>query len=157
MATNITLTKQQYESLIALARKGAQLEGTIRAYELDPTLRLMWEKARTQYGWDVNLIRDLESFLKNIEKDNGIVRYFVGVRWTEAGAPLPPRVAGAPTRFPDNWPPTLEGTIESLTRPIARDDVDKLIESRATSPLDILCTKDPGMVLGWTPVDDFFK
>lgn len=153
----VTLSFQEYESLVAFARKGAKLEGTIRAFETDPTLRRLWEKARTQYGWDPQLMRDLEVFLKSIEKANDINRYFVALRWQESGEPLPPRVAGAPTRFPENWPPTLEGTIELLTRPIARLDADAFLQARAKQPMNVMCTTDPGLRVGWTPIDDFFK
>lgn len=154
---DISITFQEYESLVALARKGAQLESTIRVFETDPTLRRLWEKARTQYGWDPELARQLESYLKEIEERNGITRYFVALRWTEAGQPLPPRVAGAPTRFPENWPPTLEGEIELLTRPVARSDADAFLMANATSPTDIMCTVDPGKRVGWTPINDFFR
>lgn len=157
MATDIKISLQEYESLVALARKGAQLEGTIRAFETDPTLRFLWEKARTQYGWDPNLIRELEAFLKQIEEANDVTRYFVAMRWTEAGEPLPPRVAGAPTRWPENWPPTLEATIELFSRQIARVDADAVLAARARSPVDVMCTFDPGMRVGWTPIDDFFR
>lgn len=157
MAQEVTLNIQEYESLVALARKGAQLEGTIRAFETDPTLRPLWEKARTQYGWDPNLVRELEAFLKQIEAENDITRFFVGLRWTEAGEPLPPRVAGAPTRFPENWPPQLEGTIELFTRQISRSDADAFLAARARSPVDVMCTFDTGMRVGWTAIDDFFR
>jgi hypothetical protein len=156
MTNEVTLTFQEYESLIALARKGAQLEGTIKAFETDPTLRPLWEKARTQYGWDPSNVRVLEAFLKSIEASNEISRYFIAVRWTEAGEPLPARVAGAPTRFPENWPPQLEGTIELLSRRIARSDVDAFLEANARQPLSVMVTVDPGRRVGWTPIDDFF-
>lgn len=153
----LTLSLQEYESLVALSRKGAQLEGTMRAFETDPTLRPMWEKARTQYGWDPNLVRELEAFLKSIEESNGITRYFVALRWTEAGESLPARVAGAPTRFPENWPPTMEGTIELFSRAVARVDADAFLQARAKQPLDVMCTYDPGKRVGWTPIDEFFR
>lgn len=155
--SDITLTTQQYESLVALARKGAELEGTIRMYETDPTLRPLWEKARTQYGYDPNLVRNLERFLRTIEKSNGIQRYFLAVRWTEANQPLPPRVKSAPTRFPENWPPQLEGTIEFTTRPIARSDVDAFLSSQALKPLSVMVTSDPGKRVGWTELDVYFR
>lgn len=157
MANDVTMTYQEYESLVALARKGAQLEGTMRAFESDPTLRRLWEKGRTQYGWDPNLVRELEAFLKSIEKHNSITRYFLAIRWTEAGEALPARVAGAPTMFPENWPPVLESSVELMTRPISRVDVDAVIAARAKKPLDVMVTIDPGKRVGWTPVDDYFR
>lgn len=157
MANDVTVSYQEYEALVAFARKGAQLEGTMRAFEGDPTLRRLWEKGRTQYGWDPNLVRELEHFLVSIEKHNGITRHFLAIRWNESGAPLPGRVAGAPTRFPENWPPTLEASIELLTRPIARTDVDAVVTARAMQPLDIMVTPDPGKRVGWTLLDDYFR
>jgi hypothetical protein len=157
MIQELTLSLQEYESLVALAREGARLKGTIRAFETDPTLRTLWEKARTQYGWDPNLIRDLEAFLKVIEEHNGVSRYFVALRWTEAGEPLPARVAGAPTRFPENWPPVLEGTIELFSRAVARADADAYLQARAKQPLNVMCTYDVGRRVGWTPLDAFFR
>lgn len=158
MANDIVLTFQDYESLVSLAREGARLKGFMMAAESDPTLRRFWEAARTQYGWDPELPRELEAFLKNLEKqqDPPIVRQFVGVRWTEAGEPLPPRTAGAPTRFPENWPPTLEGSVQLLGRPIARTDVDAMLQAQAKKPMDVMCTNDVGLRVGWTPIDQFF-
>ena len=123
---NITLTQEQYESLIFLARQGAQAEGE-------------------------NKVRDLEQWLVLIEKANGITRSLVLVQWEELGQALP-----IGTFFPHKWPPDLRATIEYVTRPVARADVDRLLASRARKPLKVLCTKDPAGIVGWTPVEDFF-
>lgn len=155
--SELTLDYQDYESLVALARKGAELEGFIRAAESDPTLRRFYEKAREKYGYDPNLVRDLEAFLKKIESANGIIRYFLAIRWTEANAELPARVAGATTRFPENWPPTQEGVLELLTRPITRSDVDAYLTANASSPLTVMVTPDPGKRVGWTLLENYFS
>jgi hypothetical protein len=57
---NITLTTDQYTSLVALARRGTQDQVP------------------------------LEAFLISIEKANGITRYLLWVRWQELDSPLPP-------------------------------------------------------------------
>jgi len=124
MPTQLTLELVEYEALVALARLGAT---------------------------DPNKARELESFLKSIEKANDITRYFLAVRWQELNEPLPPG-----TRFPQVWPPELEDTIHLTTRPICQQDVADLIEAQAKNAQNVMVTTDPGMVLGWTDVDDYF-
>jgi len=122
---DFTLSQEQYEALIALARVGSSS--------------------------DVNKQVALDLFLKDIEKKNGITRYFLWVQWQETSAPLPP---GA--KFPDKWPPQLRKAIELISRPIARVDVDQVLEKYASEPLTVLVTKDPAGLMGWTPIDAFF-
>ena len=62
---NFTLTQEEYEALIALARRGS----------LNP-----------------DDSRRLDSFLKDIEKRNGFTRYALWVQWQEADQALPPTV-----------------------------------------------------------------
>lgn len=59
-----TLTQQQYEALVALAREGT--------------------------ASDPDKSRRLDEFLKSIEKANGVLRDAVWVRWQEMDEPLPP-------------------------------------------------------------------
>jgi hypothetical protein len=120
-----TLTQEQYEALIALARQGTVNE-PVQASKL-------------------------ESWLRLIEKANGVVRDLVVVLWQELDAPLPPG-----TFFPTKWPPELKKTIELTTRKVARTDVDKVLEAHARKPTSVMCTKDPAGVVGLTPIDDFF-
>ncbi len=130
MARTFELDQQQYEALIALAAEGTKLaDGTV----------------------DVEKARQLDEFLHSIEKANGVTRSLVWVQWQEAGAPLPPG-----THFPDKWPPELRKKIELITRPVARADVEALLSAQARSPMNVLCTKDPAGVLGYTPIDTFF-
>ena len=157
MAQTLTLDFQQYSALVYLAREGARLKGFLASAATNPQLKQLVAAATAYSGQDADGARQLESFLVNsIEVPNGGIRYFVAVRWTELASSLPPRTAGAPTRFPENWPPNLEGTIELLTRPVARADVDQYLQANAKNPTSILCTKDPGLQLGWTPIDSFF-
>jgi hypothetical protein len=121
---DFTLTQEQYEALIALAR-----EGSTTAFQ-----------ART-----------LDEFLKVIETANGVTRSGLWVRWQEMHQPLP-----STTSFPDTWPPELEHYIELVTRQVARADVETMIAARATSPVNIMVTKDPGKTVGWTSLDDYF-
>jgi len=122
--SDMTLTLQQYEALISLAREGAS---------------------------DEHALRRLESFLREIESANGIERDIVWVQWQELDQPLPPTV-----RFPETWPPDQRRRVELVSRNICRADVDAVVSAHATQPTNILCTRDPGATLGWTPIDDFF-
>jgi hypothetical protein len=121
---DFTLSQQQYESLVALARAGATTT----------------EKTRR-----------LSEFLKQIETASGITRDFVWVQWQEMDQPLPPSV-----RFPETWPPDMRWYIELVTRLVSRADVDQVLATRASKPTNVLCTRDPAAVLGWTPIDNFF-
>ena len=125
MAQNFILTQSQYEALINLARQG--VEG------------------------DVEKTRQLDSFLRLIEKDNNVTRSIVWVQWQEAGQQLPPN-----TNFPDKWPPELRRKIELVTRQVARADVDAVVKAEAKDPLNILVTSDPAGILGYIPIDNFF-
>lgn len=129
MAATLTISIQQYEALIALARAGTVQDGQVNA-----------EKAV-----------QLDEFLKSIEKANGITRSGLWVRWTEMDQPLPPT-----TRFPASWPPSQQYYIELVTRLVARADVDQVLQAHARRPLDVMVTKDPGALVGWTQLDSFF-
>lgn len=130
MALTFTLDQQQYESLVALASAGTKLSSGLP----DP------EKAR-----------QLDTFLRLIEKQNGVTRSIVWVQWQELDSPLPPGV-----RFPDTWPPELRRKIELVTRPVARADVDQLLAKVARNPQTVLCSRDPAGILGYTPLASFF-
>lgn len=127
MAQTFTLSQEEYEALIDLSRKGAQASG------------------------DPNKSRQLESWLRLIEKNNGVKRDLVVVLWQELDKPLPPG-----TFFPTNWPPTLKRTVELISRPVARADIDKVLSVHASNPTSVMCTRDPEGVLGLTPIDEFF-
>jgi len=130
MAFPISLDQSQYEALVALAREGViNADGTI----------------------DQDRSRKLESFLRFVEEDNDIVRSTLWIQWQEANQPLPPNA-----QFPEKWPPELRAYIELTTRPIARADVDAVLAKKARVPMNVLVTKDPAAVLGWTDVDAFF-
>lgn len=122
---DFTLSQEQYEALITLAKAG--VAGV--------------PQRQTQ----------LDIFLKDIEKTNGITRYFLWVQWQEASATLP-----AGTNFPEKWPPELRKPIELISRPIARADVDAVLEKYASEPQTVLVTKDPAGIVGWTELDAFF-
>lgn len=122
-----SLSQEEYEALIALARAGATASG------------------------DPNKSRQLETWLRLIEKNNGVTRDLVVVIWQELNAPLPQG-----TFFPTVWPPNLKRTVELTTRRVARADIDKVLEVHAKNPTSIMCTRDPEGVLGLTPIDDFF-
>lgn len=122
--SEVTLTQEQYQALVFLARKGAASSDAKRV---------------------------LETFLKDVEKNNGVTRYFLKVRWQELNAPLPKT-----TDFPAVWPPSQELDLERTDRPIAKADVLAAVLDTASSPTNILVTRDVGGLAGWTKVDDFF-
>ena len=126
----LSLTQADYETLIEFARRGT----------LDANGQVLQESALA-----------LDSWLKNIERRNGIQRYAVWVQWQEQDAPLPPT-----TRFPEVWPPTLRKYLALISRPITRSDVDALLTSYATNPTNVLVTRDPGATVGWTELNVFF-
>ena len=127
----ISLSQQEYESLIALARAGA---------------------VDTDGNPDQNKLLQIDAWLKLIEENNDITRDAVWIQWQESDSPLPPT-----TNFPDTWPPELRRNIELTTRLVARADVDAVLETQANSPVNVLVTRDPAARTGWTPLDDFFS
>lgn len=120
----LPLSQQDYEALIALARKGAAT----------PDDR-----------------RRLDTFLVSLEKASGITRYALWVQWQEQDQPLPPT-----TRFPEVWPPQMRFLIELISRPIALVDVNAVLQQQARKPTNVLVTKDPGAVVGWSTLEQFF-
>lgn len=126
-----TLTQQEYEALIALARDGTK----------DADGQVIQEKAR-----------QLDEFLAAIETKNGVTRDGLWVQWQEMDSPLPPT-----TNFPDVWPPEMRWYIELISRRVAKVDVEAVLDARARNPINVLVTKDPGARVGWTPVDDYFQ
>lgn len=125
-----TLTQQQYEALIALARAGTMDDAGL--VDVDEALKL-------------------DAFLKKIETDNGVTRSAVWVQWQEMDQPLPPT-----TNFPDVWPPELRFYIELVTRLVSKADVEVMLEVQASKPNNVLVTRDPAARVGWTALDDFF-
>ena len=95
--------------------------------------------------------RVLESFLQNIDAANKQTRYTLQVQWQELNSPVP-----ASADFPAVWPPSMRATVERTDRPIAKSDVMKKVTSLAKEPTNILVTKDPGGIVGWTTIDAFF-
>lgn len=61
--SSFTLSQEQYEALISLARGGAEN--------------------------DAHKLTQLDQFLKSIERANGITRGFLMIQWQERSAPLP--------------------------------------------------------------------
>jgi hypothetical protein len=132
---NFTLTQDDYEALIALARKSTQ--------SVDSNGNMVVDQLQSQA---------LESFLKDLETRNGVTRSALWVQWQELDTPI-----ATTARFPYRWPVDLRAYMELLTRPIGRKDVEQLVASRATNPTNIMVTRDPSGAVGWTLLDDFFK
>lgn len=124
-----TLTQEEYEALIALAREGTKDdEGLVNQ-----------DKALA-----------LEQFLRSIEKKNGITRDAVWLQWQELDEPLPPG-----TRFPEKWPPEKRVHVEQVTRPIAKADLEEVLAANAKNPTSVMFTRDPGALYGWTEFSQY--
>jgi hypothetical protein len=124
-----TLSQEEYEALIAFAREGTKDdEGQV----------------------DQAAAQRLDSFLKTIEKNNGIERDAVWVQWQELDEPL------VGTRFPEKWPQEKRVYIELISRLVARADVDEALRQNARNPTSVLVTRDPGATYGWTELNKFF-
>lgn len=121
---DLTVTQEEYESLVTLARAGATT---------------------------ADKQRQLDAWLKLIEKKNDITRHQLWVQWQEADSPLPPQVS-----FPEVWPPEMRALIQQFSRPISKADVNALLEKKARKPVTVLVTSDPGATLGWTALDAYF-
>jgi hypothetical protein len=125
-----TLTQEEYEALVALARQGLTND--------DGEL-------------DANRARVLDDFLKNLESRNGFTRDAVWVQWQELDEPLP-----AGTKFPEKWPPDKRAYVEMVTRSVTQADVERTLDAQAKNPTSVMVTRDPGATVGWVPIDDFF-
>lgn len=152
----LTITEQQYEALVHLAREGARLKCFLEAAEGNPKYAALVAGARAYSAASVGSVLALEEFLKEMELQNGIVRRFLAIRWQETAAPLPPRVAGRATRWPDNWPPELDGTIERIGAPITKREVGDWIQNHAKRPSVVMVTSDPARRVGWSSLESFF-
>jgi|HigsolmetaAR201D_1030396.scaffolds.fasta_scaffold19712_2 hypothetical protein len=95
--------------------------------------------------------RTLEAFLADIDANNNVTRYVLLVQWQELDSPIPPGM-----KFPEKWPPELRLFIERTDRPVAKADVLKALSKKAKNPHQILVTRDPAGIVGWTQIDKFF-
>ncbi len=131
MSFPLSLDQQQYEALVAFARRGTLTAGgQVREHEAHA----------------------LEAFLVDLERKNGIERNAIWLQWQEQDVPLPPN-----TNFPEKWPPEYRAYIALVGRAVARVDVDAVLKSKARKPTSVLVTKDPAAKVGWTELDVFFR
>lgn len=131
MAFTINVTQEEYEALIALARRGTiQADGSV----------------------DEAKAHDLDNWLRRLEQRNGVNRYAVWLQWQEQDEPLPPG-----TNFPEKWPPEKRHYIALTSRPISKADVDAVLKKKARQPTSVLVTRDPAARVGWTEVNAFFR
>jgi hypothetical protein len=119
MAADVTLTRNQYESLLSAALGNTEV--------------------------------DVAALQRSVDASNSIVRYILNVRWQDLGGQPPSRIEIADGT---GWPP--EQTYKlTLDRPISREDVDAILETQATNPVDPAVTRDPNGLVGWTVLDDY--
>jgi hypothetical protein len=95
-----------------------------------------------------NDLEEAERILGIIDRDNGIVRYSLYIRWQNVGGN--PRPVN---QFLD-WPPA-EQFLLQLDRPIARADVDEVLRTQANNPASVLVTPDVNGVVGWTEIESY--
>lgn len=114
---NITMTRTQYDTLLAAAKVG------------NPT-------AAASLGRDIDRV-------------NGITRYFLYIRWQDVGGNPPPRI-----ELGRGWPVDQTYQLE-LERPISRADVDDVLRNNASNPVSTMVTPDRNGVVGWTLLGDY--
>ncbi len=130
-AMDITMTLEEYETLYALALKGANCE-------------VEFQPASPQ-------VLQIANMVARIDARNEITHYMVYVRWAEADSVM------RGVDFPEVWPPNMQQKVEQTGRPIARADVDRMLKVKARKPYNVLVTTDPRGLLGWTDINVFFK
>lgn len=130
MAT-FNLSQEDYEALVALARKGTiNADGSV----------------------DQGAALALDTFLRSLEEKAGVQRYALWIRWQDADNELPPN-----TNFPKTWPPELSFYLEFISRPVSKQDVLSVVRNEGTTnPVNIMVTSDPAALVGWTKLDDYF-
>ena len=130
--TTFNLTQEQYTALITMAQRSlVRPDGSVEGQSAS----------------------ELQSFLLDIEKQNGIVRHSLWVRWQDPTMPLP---AGWKANFPKTWPISLQFFLQLLSRPLCRADVMEVVNARTPNATNIMVTRDPGALVGWTQLDTFF-
>lgn len=90
----------------------------------------------------------LEQVLEVIERENGILRFVLHIRWQEVG--------GVPTpanQFLD-WPPNQTFTLV-LSRPPTALDVQDVLRNQATNYTGVMVSADPAGELGWKTLEAF--
>lgn len=110
--------------------------------------------SRQQYEAMLSAARDNNQDLVDelqvaIDKNNEITRYVLNVRWQDVDGRVP-----TPVEIGKGWPAEQSYTIE-LERPIAREDVDTVLTTQATNPVNVQVTRDPQSSVGWTLIDDY--
>lgn len=121
----IQMTLEQYGALVYQARQGVKNQDEALA---------------------------LSQFLASIDKDNGIQRFTLWVRWQDLGAPIAPGLRDLSA----NWPPGMEGSIERTDRPVAKADVLEYLAQKTRKWGQVLVTRDPAKRVGWTELEVYF-
>lgn len=121
------ITLEEFEALCSLARSGVS-------------------------SADAERKQILETFISMIESKNNITRYSVWVQWQEAGKPLP-----IGTSFPEKWPREWRTFLVRYDRPWARSDVESYVKKQVNAPINIMLTKDSAALVGWLPIERFFR
>lgn len=84
-----------------------------------------------------------------IDSSNGIVRYYLSIRWQDVGGTPPPRI-----ELGKGWPEDQSYLLE-LDRPITRADVDEVLDQNTVNPVGVMLTPDKNGVVGWTLINDY--
>lgn len=115
----------------------------------------MIELTRPQYDALMNAalagdVAEVQRLRDIIDKANAVKRYYLSIRWQDVGGRPPPRI-----RLSEGWPRDQTYLLE-LDRPIARADVDSILEQQASNPVTVMVTPDRNGVVGWSLLEDYF-
>ncbi len=92
---------------------------------------------------------ELTELQRRIDDANGVVRFFLYVRWMERGGSPPSRI-----EIGRGWPPTQQFKLR-LDRPITPEDVQRVLDTQARSPAYVTVTKDEAGIVGWTELEQW--
>ena len=94
---------------------------------------------------------DLNTLLTRVDAQNSLNRYYLYVKWQDAGAKRP-----GPDDPIQDWPPWGFDWFVSYSR-FTKDFVEDFVARQSTNPLTILVTDDPAGEVGWYLLEDFFS
>jgi hypothetical protein len=94
---------------------------------------------------------DLNVLLTRVDEENSLTRYYLYIKWQDAGAKRP-----APGDEITDWPPWRFAWFISYTQ-FTEEFVTDYVDGQTDHALAILVTDDPSGEVGWFTVEDFFS
>ena len=92
----------------------------------------------------------ISTILDKVDKNNGLIRYYLYVKWLDLTAP---KVVNGQTVV--DWPPERTASFISYS-PFTRNYVEEFVKGQTTHYAYIQCTDDPAGKAGWKEIDEFF-